>query len=202
MKIIPQLEEGLMNHHTNPSEGETCNCGSGQLCHVRCQECYVTSCAECFLRSHRNMRWHWANTWDPINRIFVQVDYSEVSPGSSYAALQLGHSTDSAPCSVNEEPQSMIVVHSNGIHNTKVCFCSCSNTARSMQLIQVGLFPGSPTFPQTAFTMTLLSQFQFHTRQSRASAFDWIVSLRRMTNSVSPHKVPVCAQSVPSFVMI
>jgi hypothetical protein len=158
----------------------------------------VISCAECFLRSHRAVRWHWAHIWDPVRRIFSQVDYTAVSPKSGEFALQLGHSFDEVSCSVNDDPQSMIVVHSNGIHETKIRFCCCSDTDRVTQLIRAGLFPASTTFPQTAFTFTLLKQFQFHTRQSRASAFDWMVSLRRMTNKVAPHTVPVRIKSFRS----
>jgi hypothetical protein len=182
-----------MEHYANPYEKMVCGCGSGKLRLVQCQECspYTISCTKCFIDSHRHVRWHWAHVWDPIQRIFSQVDYSEVSPAIEGSALQLGHSIDYISCSGNSDAQAITVVHSNGIHETKVRFCCCSNTDRSTQLIRAGLFPGSPSYPQTAFTFALLKQFQFHTRQSRASAFDWIVGLRRMTNKVTPHKVPV-----------
>jgi hypothetical protein len=193
IKILPELEESFLESFANPFEEELCKCGSGERRLVHCQECfqYTPSCGRCFVHSHRSIRWHWASVWDPVKCIFSRADYCAVLPEVEGTALQLGHAADETSCSVNDRPQDMIVVHSNGVHQTKIRFCCCTNTQRAVQLIRAGLFPGSPTYPQTAFTFSLLKEFQAHTRQSRASAFDWIVSIRRMTNDVVPHRVPV-----------
>jgi hypothetical protein len=182
-----------MSHSANPFANDMCKCGSGDLRLVHCRECFLSSptCKRCFTLSHRQMRWHWAWIWDIEKGLYSNVDYSEVLPESVDAIIQLGHSSDEEPCSVNEEPQAIIIVHSNGVHNTKIRFCLCSDTDRAVQLTRAGLFPGSPIYPQTVFTFTVLKQFQYHTRQSRCSSFDWIVALRRMTDDVSLHRVPV-----------
>jgi hypothetical protein len=205
LKIVPQLEEGFMSHFANPFANEACKCGSGDLRLVHCQECFQSSpaCRRCFMLSHRQIRWHWAWIWDIKKGMYSSVDYSDVLPESADAVIQLGHSQDDKPCSLNEEPQAIIVVHSNGVHNTKIRFCFCSDTDRAVQLTRAGLFPGSPTYPQTAFTFAVLKQFQYHTRQSRCSSFDWIVALRRMTDDVSLHRVSVRSDnSLPSRTLL
>jgi hypothetical protein len=185
-----------MVHYANPFANQVCKCGSGQLRLVHCQECtpYTPTCKHCFVRSHRQMRRHWAWIWDVTKGFYSNIDYSEVLPESADAVLQLGHALDEDPCSVYADPQAIAVIHSNGVHNTKVRFCCCSDTERAVQLAHMGLFPGSPTYPQTAFTFALLKEFQYHTRQSRCSAFDWIVALRRMTDDVALHAVSVCSK--------
>jgi hypothetical protein len=123
--------------------------------------------------------------------IYSKMDYSSVLPESEGIALQLGHPTNETHCSALDVPQAMIVAHTNGIHTTKVHFCCCTTVERTIQLVRAGLFPATITYPQTAFSLTLLKQFQSHTRQSRASAFDWMISLRRLTDNVTPQKVQV-----------
>jgi hypothetical protein len=200
MKILPQLEESLMGRHANPFAHEGCRCGTGHPRLVQCQECTPSTptCKHCFMRSHRQMRWHWASVWNPDKGFYSNVDYSDVLPGSPDSILHLGHPLDELSCSVNETPQDLVVGHSNGVHKTKVRFCCCSGTDKAIQLAHAGLFPGSPTYPQTAYTFALMKEFQHHTRQSRCSSFDWIAALRRMTDDVSLHTVPVSYVLPPS----
>jgi hypothetical protein len=152
MKILPQLEESFLEGYANSFKDEICSCGSGERRLVHCQECfqYTPSCGRCFTRSHRAVRWHWAWKWDLAKSAFSSCDYSAVLPEGEETALQLGHTVDEMPCSVNDKPQDITVVHSNGVHQTKIRFCCCTNTERAIQLMRAGLFPGSPTYPQTA----------------------------------------------------
>jgi hypothetical protein len=193
LQILPQLEEALMERHANPFANEMCSCGSGLRRLAHCEDCflYSTSCAWCWVRSHRNTPDHWARIWDPDQCFYSKVDYSMVLPESEGVALQLGHSPGEESCSIHDPPQAMNVIHTNGVHATKIRFCCCSTVDRTVQLMRAGLFPASATYPQTAFSFAVLKQFQMHTRQSRASTFDWIISLRRFTDNVLPQNVSV-----------
>jgi hypothetical protein len=83
-------------------------------------------------------------------------------------------------------------VDRNGIHSSKVRFCSCRGAVeRPLQLVQAGLFPASVTQPQTAFTFAALQHFQMLNLQAKVTAFDYISTLRQITDGVRTHKVPV-----------
>jgi hypothetical protein len=60
----------------------------------------------------------------------------------------------------------------------------------------MNLFPATPERPETAFTFAALATFRMHNLQSKVTAFDWIVSLRRMTEGISTPKVAV-SEAIP-----
>jgi hypothetical protein len=193
MSILPNIEETILERHANSFAEDRCQCGFGK-CEVDCWECfqYRIACPRCFVQSHHHNPFHWARVWDPIERVYNRVDYTAVLPEELGIALPLGHPGAETPCSANEKPQELIVAHSNGVHRSRVRFCCCSSTRdKALQLTHAWLFPASPTHPQTAFTFSLLKEFRVHNLQSKASAFDYMLGLRRMSNSVQTHKVPV-----------
>jgi hypothetical protein len=169
---------------------ELCKCGTGMRL-VHCRECfaYETSCGRCFVEKHRVTPEHWAYLWDSTRGFYEMKDYTAVLPEDEGISIQLCQANP--PCSVNSTPLQFTLVHNNGIHSSRVRFCHCSNTDRAAQLLRMNLFPATCEQPETAFTFTALGTFRMHNLQSKVSAFDWIVSLRRMTEGVSSPKVAV-----------
>jgi glucokinase len=116
-------------------------------------------------------------------------DYTAVLPEGEGVAIQLCHAKK--PCSINTRPLQFTLVHNNGIHPSRIRYCLCSDIDRSSQLLRVNLFPATPEQPETAFTFAALATFRMHNLQSKVTAFDWMTSLRWMTEEVSSPKVAV-----------
>jgi hypothetical protein len=53
------------------------------------------------------------------------------------------------------------------------------------------LFPGTTLDPKTAFTFDVLKEFSMLNLQSKCGAFDYMKSLRRLTDNVSTRTLPV-----------
>lgn len=205
MAIVPQIEHALLKIHTNPFENEQCNCGSDLKRLVHCRDCfqYPTACARCFVARHRHTPFHWAQVWDTSTRIYTKTDYTAVLPESEGISIQLGHPGDSLSCTFNSQPLLFTVVDTNGMHNTRIRFCHCTEPYdRATQLLDAELFPASTDQPETAFTFAHLERFQMHNLQTKVNAFDWNLSLRRLTNDVSTHKVSVRFLILNAFIFL
>ena len=86
----------------------------------------------------------------------------------------------------------MVVVHTNGIHYLPVRFCHCLNSpSEDVQMIQLGYYPSTYKTIQTMFTFQLLDDYLLENLECQTSAHHYYQKLRRMTNKVSPHLVPV-----------
>lgn len=105
--------------------------------------------------------------------------------------LHLGHHGASCPNPASHTDLFFQVVDTNGIHDTKLRFCGCSNVDRVDQLMQAGLFPATVDRPTMAFTLTVLKQFHLHHLESKESAYDFIGALRRLTDNAFAHEVAV-----------
>ena len=193
MEIELKLQELILRDYDNPFLNETCACGKGK-CLVRCRYdgCfqYQTSCRECFISSHRHNPFHWALEWDTTKNIWVQRDISELSV--KYA-IQLGHvHTKNHELCSGADSIPFTVTHTNGIHTTRLRFCCCPDGEdKVMQLLQAKLFPSTPNEPRSAFTFATLRHFHMHNLQSKCGSFDFILSLRRLTDNIFTFKVPV-----------
>lgn len=151
---------------------------------------YQTSCRDCFIDRHRCNPFHWALIWDTSKRVWTQCDISELS--SNYA-IQLGHADRNqfSPCP-NAEAFPFTITHTNGIHTTRLRFCGCLGMEDKVsQLMLAKLFPSTPKEPKSAFTFSVLKHFHMHNLQSKCGAYDFIHSLRRLTDNVFTMKVPV-----------
>ena len=70
------------------------------------------------------------------------------------------------------------------------------------QLIDLGMFPGSWDTPRTVFTENVLREFHLLTLQAHVTAHDFFIYLRRMTDNIAPHMVPVsCGPLVWSLLL-
>ena len=140
-----------MEQYENRSEGHLCACRRG-LSTLHCRECfqYINSCAECFIERHIHQPLHWARYWQADKQFFAKYNYSEVLPG---CAIHLGHNGLRCPSINGEISNRLTIVHTNGIHATKVNFCECPGSdERAIQLLRSRLFPASLANPKTTFT--------------------------------------------------
>lgn len=174
--------------------GGPCLCGVGTRS-VQCHDClmYEPSCAECFLKYHARDPFHWALVWDPNTGHYRKCDFTAVGP--STRAIQFGHSRPFdpfQPCPYSDCDIGFNIIHLNGIHSSKVRFCECPGSPdRMTQLMAARLFPGTPDEPKTAFTFSSLKQFRLLNLQSKCGAFDYVLTLRRLTDNVFTEGVPV-----------
>ncbi|KDQ11834.1 hypothetical protein BOTBODRAFT_76762, partial [Botryobasidium botryosum FD-172 SS1] len=97
--------------------------------------------------------------------------------------LYLGHDGNPCPQSNQTEPQSageISVAHVHGIHPVRVQYCACMNGASHVcQLLRVGLVPGTPSRPETAYTIDVLEQFHTLNMESGTNMYDFHKSLVR-----------------------
>ncbi|KDQ49787.1 hypothetical protein JAAARDRAFT_142944 [Jaapia argillacea MUCL 33604] len=85
----------------------------------------------------------------------------------------------------------MVIVDSTGIHSLPVVFCGCQNASRwDIQLLDLGLFPGSVRDPQTAFTFQVLDDFALNNLVCKTAILSFHTKLKRMTNMAFPSEVP------------
>lgn len=179
------IQNLIMERYKNPHANETCSCGRG-LRLVRCQSdgCfqYPISCEHCFVDNHYYNPFHWALVWNTEKKFWMRRDYSKLLGDT--VSIQLGHSGESRRCG-GSTPVQFKIIHTNGVHSTRVNFCGCPSAveAKVDQLLRSDLFPATTKDPQSAFTFAVLKNFRMHNLQSKCGAFDFVMSLRRLTNN-------------------
>lgn len=193
MRLEDHIQALILDRYDNPFRDQLCSCTSGLKRLVKCHASgcsqYPVSCARCFVRDHYHNPLHWALVWDELGGFWVKCEYSAVIPGGF---IQLGHVGERQSCPLAGSPVEFIITHTNGVHNTNVKFCECSGAPdRLDQLLLADMFPGTPTEPRSAFTIALLKEFHMHNFQSKCGAFDYIMSIRRLTDNKSTAKVSV-----------
>jgi len=191
MALEERLQELILRSYDNPYADKLCKCGKG-FCLVSCRYdgCfrYPISCESCYVKEHYRNPFHWALVWLPDKAIWVQRDFSQLCGGS---AIQLEHH-DGLPCSGTKNDTGFIITHTNGVHDTRVRFCGCLDAPDHIeQLMNASLFPATTLDHKSAFTHAVLKQFHMHNLQSKCGAYDYIYSLRRLTDNVTTVKVPV-----------
>lgn len=88
----------------------------------------------------------------------------------------------------------MIVVHVTGVHVLPVLFCSCSRSLPpDIQLLAAGLYPSTQRAIRTCFTFEVLDAYLLDNLECKTPASSFFARLRRLTNPIQPHKVPVSA---------
>ena len=154
----------------------------------RCTDCFQSpvTCEECFVQNHRTQLFHWVERWN--GSFFVREDICALSP-----TIHLGHQGQACHnVSCVTDGVKFTVIHTNGIHSTRLAFCSCiSAPNRMQQLLQAQLFPATTDQPTTAFTFNVLREYHIHSLESKQSAYSYMGALRRLTNNTFIDDVPV-----------
>lgn len=188
---MPRLTRLILKKQAGSLVGSPCSCGKG-IRNTQCHQCfsYHTSCCECFIVCHRQMPFHWARVWDHEKGFFVRKDISTLRP-QGYA-IHLGHDGDECPNPASDTDLFFHVIDTNGIHGTKIRFCKCYGAPdRLEQLMECQLFPASVKRPTMAFTFEVLHQFHLQHLEAKISAYDFIGSLRRLTDNAFAANVSV-----------
>lgn len=88
--------------------------------------------------------------------------------------------------------KAMIVVDVTGVHTLPVLFCTCDGSPpHDMQMLRMGLYPSTQKAIRTAFTFQVLDLFLLENLECKTPASSFYARLRRMTDPVFPHRVPV-----------
>ena len=110
-------------------------------------------CIDCFINSHKNLFTHWAEVWDSDQGSFVRHDIAALQ--DDIESVNLGHHGHPFPSQYATNLKFM-VVDINGVHQTKIRFCSCQGFPIWLeQLMQAKLFPATMTQPMTASPKTI-----------------------------------------------
>ncbi|KAJ6513753.1 hypothetical protein C8R47DRAFT_1286610 [Mycena vitilis] len=175
------LDDAILSHEMDATMGQACYCGSGAVREAICHDClqYPASCLACVLKDHKYNYLHWLERWDPNTGFYTRHDMSVVGP-----PLQLGHHGD--PCGnlkPDVQPLTVIIVHTNGIHNTKLNWCAHTAEKGVQAMIRARLFPATYDTPESAYTFEVMKAFQIHHLESNTSAYDYCGGLMRLTDN-------------------
>lgn len=172
---------------------DDCSCGKGKRT-ITCYDCtqHPLCCEQCFISGHKHSPLHWAERWDPDISCFVRHTVSSLNPSFS---ISLGHCGDPCPFSLIGEPEKPVditLVTVNGVHRTRIRFCTCHGIPdRLGQLMSAGFMPATVKSPRTAFSFAVLDQFQRLQLDCKISAYDFCYTLRRATDDTFTSKTPV-----------
>jgi len=184
---LNQAARLLLARESDSTINTLCACGAGNKRTVRCLECDVHSvvCPTCWIRRHRYNATHWAYVWQESG-YFVKHDISALG-----YTIPLGHGGDECPSAAG--PVFLIIADINGIHATRVKHCNCE-TGQQLdkwtKLFMSDFFPSTVVDPQSVFTFRLLRQFSILTLQSKITPYDYMKSIRRLTDNVFTGNVP------------
>ncbi|KAJ3990896.1 hypothetical protein F5050DRAFT_1879536, partial [Lentinula boryana] len=187
-EFLPTAAKLLMMQEADLRIGQLCSCGHAAR-RVRCQQCLQQAplCHSCWLGAHKHQPLHWAEAWDETKGYFVRHDISMLMPES--LGIPLGH--DGNQCPYATTPLLMTLVDVGGVHATRVTFCGCpDHLSKWHQLFHAGLLPATVKDPQSAFTLNLLRQWDLFNLQSKITAYQFMLSLRRLTDNVFTGNVP------------
>ncbi|KAF8907702.1 hypothetical protein CPB84DRAFT_1744604 [Gymnopilus junonius] len=179
---MPRFLDIILSQESDPAIGQAC-----PFCtHLGARR--TTRCYDLLYIGSSTQPHALGEVWDEHQGFFVRKDISKLRPGGY--ALHLGHSSETCPMPDSDSDLFFIVVHVNGIHNTKIRFCHCPGAGdRVAQLLHHRLFPATLDRPETAFTFQLLHNFHLHHLESKATKYDYMGALRRLTDNTFTNEI-------------
>ncbi|GBE85939.1 hypothetical protein SCP_0804630 [Sparassis crispa] len=85
----------------------------------------------------------------------------------------------------------IVIVDISGVHHIGVDWCQCEMAVEcDMQLLQMGLYPGTVKDPHTAFTFAVLDDFLLENKECKMAALNYYSKLKRVTSNAFPGTVP------------
>ena len=89
--------------------------------------------------------------------------------------------------------RSVVVIHTNGIHQVKVGVCRCQNAGElRIQFLRQGWWPATVTDPQTCATREALRLFHTLNLKGNLTGTDFYRGLESLTDSRKILDLPVC----------
>lgn len=111
--------------------------------------------------------------------------------------FQLGHPPGQCCPAPALAPRSFLVIDTNGFHPVTVQYCQCSGEAqtgiRIQQLLRNKLYPATLDDPSMCCTFDTLNTFHLLTLQSKITAYDFYLTLQKLTDCVGLSKRYVSA---------
>lgn len=204
----------LLTMEAPPAEPTCDSCGVVPERFFRCLECFYnkTLCQTCCVRDHSRHPLHRIEEWNGFH--FVQTTLYELG-----FILHLGHGGD--PCHSLYDPMDVItseqlptgvdssehndlvIVDTSGFHRLQTRWCACRNhPAPRIQLLHMGLYPGTVKQPRTAFTFQLLEYYHVDAMECGATASNFCNKLRRLTDDTFRDEVQVSNPELLSITLI
>lgn len=198
--ILREIQDQILSLEAEDSAGKRCTAcppqslsvkedGNDQKADFRCLECFdhMPRCSHCILQEHRQHPFHRIQRWTgEFFEKYALFDLGQI--------VYLGHNGEKCP-RANSEPQTFVVVHTNGVHYSRILYCDCKAFLcpqdRALQLIRSQLFPPTINVPQTVFSFHVLDDFHRHSLSAKVSAYDYFDALRKHTDAAFPQCVPV-----------
>jgi hypothetical protein len=152
----------------------------------RCTSCLGCSqlCVSCLIATHRLLPTHRPAKWSES----IWVDTSLASLGLIF---NLGHR--GRPCEKSSNYSELLVGDLNGFTAVNVRYCAHADPApiaKPLQLIAAGIFPCSDIHTRSAFTMSVLDQYNISTTLGKTSGHKYYSILERVTKPGFPADVP------------
>lgn len=158
----------------------------------KCMDCFQTPqlCKACILASHQSNPFHRILSWQDGYFARSTLDTLDIK-------AYFGHGGEPCPywSSNYSDESKFTVTHLNGLHRVHVRWCACPGRSnkRIEQLIDHGLFPGSPDEfrMRSAYSIAALRSFHVRSSESKESGQDFVKTLVRETNNAFPDDVKV-----------
>lgn len=114
---------------------------------------------------------------------WVETNFVKVSLKSLGLKIQLNHSSmiceSPIPCH-----QSMLILHTNGIHEAAILFCGCMRAIpHHLQLLRRRLYPASQIVIRTGATFELLRQLHMLALTTKSNTYDFYQALEKLTTN-------------------
>ncbi|KAI0093358.1 hypothetical protein BDY19DRAFT_859710, partial [Irpex rosettiformis] len=157
----------------------------------RCKECWNPQiyCNRCIVDSHCGNPLHVVEEWSLEKRFWARRTLGELG-----MVIKLGDHGGKVCDRLVSGARDICVVTSQGVQDAKIQFCGCSRGEEGppehyVQLLEVGLWPGSWKLIRTAFSLDVLDNFRRLSTQGNVTALDFYTSLVRQTDGVIPTTV-------------
>ncbi|KAJ7740500.1 hypothetical protein B0H14DRAFT_2407539 [Mycena olivaceomarginata] len=148
----------------------------------RCRSCYGDElvCGECMVTRHGANPLHRIERWN--GRLFVPSDLKTLG-----LRVQLGHRVGERCAGATPLHTSVVVLHTNGIHEVMVDSCDCERRlwagSPEEQLQQAGWFSATDDHPRTCATFEVLDTFLTLTYQAKTTMYDYYSVLEKLSDN-------------------
>ncbi|KAJ6545302.1 hypothetical protein B0H19DRAFT_1238233 [Mycena capillaripes] len=161
----------------NVCAGEGCTASDPVF---RCSDCLhlCLYCEPCVAKMHCGLPFHHIQKWE-------EGYFKRCSLKSLGVRIQLGHRLgDPCPRPERAFDDDFVVITSHTIDKVGLDFCGCGTAEpKSIQLLQMRLYPATGTNPRSAATLSALRRFDHMTLDSKCSAYEFYDSLARETDN-------------------
>lgn len=192
MKYIPWMYAVAHSHAAGgPCPGAHCTYPR-PLAEYRCHDCWIPStlCGGCLIEEHSHSPFHRIQQFVSDQRsqswYFKTISLSDLG-----FVLFLGHNGEQCPRGAPGN-RVITIVHQTGLHKLDIVSCQCPDAPPLYaQLILHGLFPATPTNPETAIAIDALRHFQQLNLVSAVSVSDFLKLVGQMRDPDLTGDLPV-----------